>query len=107
MEWNDRGLLNTASGLKGPTRQVRLCQPTLWASSFIRVALMEYAVKVHQSGPWKGLPVYEECLQEVSAKGARTNIVAKVSMTDGFGESGTLCRGVITGQSLMQRVHIT
>ena len=28
-EWNERGLLNTASGLKGPTRQVRLWQPTL------------------------------------------------------------------------------
>lgn len=56
-------------------------------------------MKVHQSGPWKGLPIYEENLQEVCAASGRTNIVARVCMTDGHGESGTLCRGVISGQT--------
>ena len=40
--------------------------------------------------------IYKKYVPQVE----ETNIVARVCMTDGHGESGTLCRGVISGTDL-------
>eukprot|EP00435_Cladocopium_sp_Y103_P015599 s3111_g3.t2 len=50
-------------------------------------------------GPYKGLPMYEENIQQIAARNGRTNIVARVVMTDFDGRAGTVCKSIIHGQT--------
>ena len=56
---------------------------------------MEYAVRYHDSGTFKGLPVYEERLSRISA-GKRITLVAQIDIHDNT--LGHLCTGLLTKQ---------
>eukprot|EP00438_Fugacium_kawagutii_P007865 Skav210130 [mRNA] locus=scaffold2194:403822:408421:- [translate_table: standard] len=60
----------------------------------------DFAIPVHHTGKWKGLPVYEARLHDVSS-GKRTTVVAKLIIRDDSGNSevgGHLCQTLISGQ---------
>lgn len=56
---------------------------------------MEFGAKCWSSGPWKGLPTYEETLFHIT-EGGRTNLVCTVLVRDPKG--GHVCRSNLGGQ---------
>ena len=67
---------------------------------------MDFAVHLHEGGPWIGLPKYEENLFECVSKKGRTSVVAKVLMFDRHGSAGHLCRSQINSQMFHLRTDI-
>lgn len=64
---------------------------------------MEFAIPIHHSGPYKGLPVFEEILVQLK-EGRRTNLVADVLIHDSSG--GHICRSQIRRQQFILQADL-
>ena len=58
---------------------------------------MDFSVKIHQHGKYRGLPIYEESLLSLKP-GSRTSLVAQIVMLDFEGTGGHLCKTLINSQ---------
>ena len=58
---------------------------------------MDFSVKLHPDGIYKGLPIYEESLLALRP-GSRTSLVAQIIMFDFDGTGGHLCKSMINSQ---------
>ena len=69
---------------------------------------MEYAflVQTEAEGRFKGLSLYEGCLQHTAPHGGRATIVAGVHMTDLEGQAGAVCRSLIYGQTFHLKAQL-
>ena len=64
---------------------------------------MEFAIPIHHSGVYKGLPNFEESLVQLK-EGRRTNLVADVVIHDPHG--GHVCRSLIRRQQFLLQTDI-
>ena len=64
---------------------------------------MDFAVHIHQSGPFKSLPIYEPSLMSIKNNG-RVTLVARMVIWDQSGEH--LCKGNLTNQFFRLRADI-
>ena len=64
---------------------------------------MDFAVHIHQSGPFRTLPIYEPGLMSIKNNG-RVTLVAQMVIWDISGEH--LCKGNLTNQFFRLRADI-